>query len=48
MRLCEAEGGQPRQKMESTIDEGAADPGYMDRCGAEAGHLVIFDRENGR
>ena len=22
--------------------------GYMDRCGAEAGHLVIFDRGTGR
>ena len=21
---------------------------YMDRCGAEAGHLVIFDRGSGR
>ena len=38
-----------RRSLESTIDEGAQQTaGYMDRCGAEAGHLVIFDRENGR
>ena len=37
------------RSLESTIDEGAQQTaGYMDRCGAEAGHLVIFDRENGR
>ena len=39
----------PRRSLASTIDEGARQmAGYMDRCGAEAGHLVIFDRENGR
>ena len=38
-----------RRSLESTIDEGTRQTaGYMDRCGAEAGHLVIFDRENGR
>ena len=38
-----------RRSLESTIDEGARQTaGYMDRCGAEAGHLVIFDRKNGR
>ena len=37
------------RSLESTIDEGAQQTaGCMDRCGAEAGHLVIFDRENGR
>ena len=38
-----------RRSLENTIDEGARQTaGYMDRCGAAAGHLVIFDRENGR
>ena len=38
-----------RRSLESTIDEGARQAaGYLDRCGAEVGHLVIFDRENGR
>ena len=38
-----------RRSLESTIDEGARQiAGYLGRCGAEAGHLVIFDRENGR
>ena len=38
-----------RRSPASTIDEGARQTaGYMDRCGAEAGHLVILDRENGR
>ena len=38
-----------RCSLESTIDEGTRQTtGYMDRCGAEAGHLVIFDRKNGR
>ena len=37
-----------RRSLASTIDEGMRQTaGYMDRCGAEAGHLVIFDRENG-
>ena len=31
--------------LERTIDEGLAQTrGYMDRCGAEAGHLIVFDR----
>ena len=30
---------------ERTIDEGLAQTrGYMDRCGAESGHLIVFDR----
>ena len=38
----------PRRSLARTIDEGMwQTAGYMDRCGAEAGHLVIFDRENG-
>ena len=38
-----------RRSLASTIDEGVRQTaGCMDRCGAEAGHLVIFDRENGR
>ena len=35
--------------LESTVDEGARQAaGYMDRCGAEEGHLVIFDRSKRR
>ena len=31
--------------LERTIDEGLAQTrGYMDRCGAVAGHLIVFDR----
>ncbi len=33
------------QGLERTIAEGLAQTrGYMDRCGAEAGHLIVFDR----
>ena len=35
--------------LERTLREGLAQTaGYMDRCGAEAGHLVIFDRSEGK
>ena len=38
-----------RRSLASTIDKGARPmAGYVDRCGAEAGHLVLFDCENGR
>ena len=34
-----------RRSLERTIRDGLEQTaGYMDRCGAEAGHLVIFDR----
>ncbi|MDE0445365.1 MAG: hypothetical protein OXH96_01755 [Spirochaetaceae bacterium] len=34
-----------RKGLERTIAEGVEQTqGYMDRCGAEAGHLVVFDR----
>ena len=34
-----------RGSMEKTIGDGVRQTaGYMDRCAAEAGHLVIFDR----
>ena len=37
------------RSLESTVDEGARQTaGYMDRCGAEEGHLVIFDRSKRR
>ncbi len=53
------QGGHPRkvvveckvlhQSLEQTIAKGLEQTaGYMDRCGAEAGHLVIFDRREGR
>ena len=33
------------QDPERTIEEGMAQTrGYMDRCGAESGHLIVFDR----
>ena len=35
--------------LERTLREGLAQTaGYMDRCGADAGHLVIFDRSEGK
>ena len=35
--------------LEPTIGEGLRQTaGYMDRCGSEVGHLVIFDRSEGR
>ena len=38
-----------RQSLERTVREGLEQTAaYMDRCGAEAGHLVIFDRGDGR
>ena len=34
-----------RKELERTIAEGAEQTrGYVDRCGAEAGHLIVFDR----
>ena len=38
-----------RKSLERTVSEGLEQTAaYMDRCGAEAGHLVIFDRGDGR
>ena len=38
-----------RKGLERTIGEGIEQTaGYMDRCAAEAGHLVVFDRDEGR
>ena len=38
-----------RQSLERTVRDGLAQTaGYMDRCAAEAGHLVVFDRTEGR
>ena len=35
--------------LEQTMAEGLEQTaGYMDRCGAESGHLVIFDRDEGK
>ena len=37
------------KSLERTIRDGLEQTaGYMDRCAAEAGHLVVFDREEGR
>ena len=38
-----------RRSLEGAINEGARQiAGDRDWCGADAGHLVILDRENGR
>ena len=38
-----------RKGLERTIEEGLAQTrGYMDRCGAESGHLIVFDRSKER
>ena len=38
-----------RDSLQRTIGDGLAQTAsYMDRCGAEAGHLVIFDRNEGQ
>ena len=38
-----------RKSLERTVAEGVEQTaGYMDRCNAEAGHLVVFDRRKGR
>lgn len=36
-----------RASLDATIHEGVAQTlDYMDRCGAESGHLVVFDRDS--
>ena len=38
-----------RKSLEATLREGLEQTaGYMDRCAAESGHLVVFDRSEGR
>ncbi len=38
-----------RNDLERTVEEGLAQiGGYMDRCGAASGHLVVFDRSEQR
>ena len=38
-----------RKSMEQTVAAGVEQTAaYMDRCGAESGHLVVFDRREGR
>ena len=38
-----------RKSLERTVSDGLEQTAaYMDRCGAESGHLVIFDRGDGR
>ena len=37
------------KSLERTIHDGLEQTaGYMDRCGAESGHLVVFDRDEGK
>ena len=43
------EGKILRKGLERTVNEGLEQTAaYMDRCGAGSGHLVIFDRGDGR
>ena len=38
-----------RKSLEATLREGLEQTaGYMDRCAAESGHLVVFDRSEGK
>ena len=38
-----------RDGLERTVREGVEQTrGYMDRCGAESGHLIVFDRSQAR
>ena len=38
-----------RRGYERTVEEGVEQAAaYMDRCGPEAGHLVVFDRRENR
>ena len=38
-----------RDGLERTVREGVEQTrGYVDRCGAEAGHLIVFDRSEDR
>ena len=38
-----------RKSLDATVSEGLEQTAlYMDRCGADGGHLVIFDRSEGR
>ncbi len=38
-----------RRGLETTIAEGTEQAaGYMDRCDADSGHLVVFDRDDGK
>ena len=38
-----------RRGVEPAVAEGVPQTaGYMDRCGAESGHLVVFDLDGGR
>ena len=38
-----------RRGLQRTIEEGISQTrGYMDRCGAESGHLIVFDRSSER
>ena len=37
------------KSLERTIDEGLTQTAaYMDRCGTQAGHLVVFDRSEAK
>ena len=46
---CKVWHARRRRGLEGTIREGLEQTlGYMDRCGSEAGHLIVFDRTQGK
>ena len=48
-QICDFECKILHKTLDQTIAEGLEQTAaYMDRCDAEAGHLVIFDRREGR
>ena len=44
--MIECKVSHPGRSLDRTIEAGLRQTaGYMDRCAAEAGHLVVFDRD---
>ena len=47
--VCKVFNEGKRQSLEGTIGKGIEQTlRYMDRCGSEAGHLIVFDRTEGK
>ena len=47
--VVECKGVRNKDGLESTVSEGVEQTaGYMARCAAEAGHLVVIDQREGR
>ena len=46
---CKVAHGGRRQSLDGIIDRGIEQTlGYMDRCAGESGHLIVFDRTEGK